>query len=132
MSNAATNDSCEVGLAKDPWSALAGAVFVYGAGDPNATTNYPPKVTEIVALPGSMFFHGLLEAPNSTLDLTGTNACIGGGLAAGAVNIQGNANFSWDPVADTVFGNSKRTFYRTAWSNCTVKGYNASFPMDGC
>jgi Tfp pilus assembly protein PilX len=140
MSNAASNDSCAVGFAKDPWSSLAGAMFIYGAGDPiNTETNYPPRVNSALGLPGQMFFHGLLEAPNSTLNVTGSNACLKGGLAAGALNVQGNANFTWDPNADTLIGSTLRTYYRTAWTNCNAKtnGWTGTpayppFPMDAC
>jgi Tfp pilus assembly protein PilX len=138
MTNAAPNPSggasnCPSQFAGDPWSPRAGELFAFGAGDPDdPTTNYPPNIGRSIDLPSGMIFNGLIEAPNNTLNVTGSGACIKGGLAAGAVNIAGNAGFLWDAVSDDVVPKTVPTFYRIAWANCGVSNFNASFPMDGC
>jgi Tfp pilus assembly protein PilX len=106
----------------DPWTALAGQIYVYGAGDPDdPNTNFPVKINHAVAFPGNFIYHGTMEAPNSTFNVTGSNACVNGGLAAGALNITSNMSFTWDPTVDTLYGDLVRTFYRTAWITCNSK-----------
>ena len=84
-------------------------------------------------------FNGLVEAPNSTLNLVGAGICMHGGLAAGALNISPNAGFIWDSSVDSGAGTTIRTFYRTAWANCnsSTTGWTGTpaypaYPMDGC
>jgi hypothetical protein len=139
--NAASNaSSCPGVFAGDPWTALAGELFIFGAGDPvNATTNYPPQVNFAFDVPGGVIMQALIESPNSTVNLTSSGICIKGGLAAGQLNVATNAGFIWDSEADTVYGSTNRTYYRTAWSQCTVTTSTwtgtpsyPQYPMDGC
>jgi hypothetical protein len=139
--NAASNaSSCPGVFGSDPWTALAGELFVFGAGDPvNATTNYPPLVNFAFDVPGGVVMQALIESPNSTVNLVSSGICIKGGLAAGQLNVATNAGFIWDSEADTVYGSTNRTYYRTAWSQCTVVRSSWTgtpayppYPMDGC
>ena len=132
-----TNGSCP--SATDPWTALAGQLYVWGAGDTGDDTQVTAPSTNhaIDITPGSqaMAFHGLLEAPNSTVNITHSNTCINGGLAAGALNISQNLTMTWDSAADLVTGRSTRTYYQTAYSTCATAiptVASVQRPMDGC
>jgi hypothetical protein len=127
----------------DTWTALAGQLYVYGAGDPtDATTNYPPNTNDAVDIPG-MNFNGSITAMNSTINLTDSSTCINGGITGGAVNIANNAGFKWDAnIAKPTQSDTAKTFYRTGFSTCTSKGFRFSstatapayptYPSDGC
>jgi hypothetical protein len=132
-----TNGSCPT--ASDAWSALAGQLYIWGAGDTgDDTVVTAPNTNHAVDLTPSgqsMAFHGLFEAPNSTVNITHSGACINGGLAAGALNVSQNLAFTWDNSADFVTGKSSRTYYQTAYSTCATAIPNVSGsqrPMDGC
>jgi hypothetical protein len=82
-------------------------------------------------------------ATNSTVNLTASNTCINGSVAAGAVNIANNAGFKWDPNVDRAFlSQNSNTFYRTAFSTCGTAGLRyadttsaptyPTYPSDGC
>jgi hypothetical protein len=127
----------------DTWTALAGQLYVYGAGDPaDATTNYPVNTNDAVDIPG-MNFNGSITAMNSTINLTDSSTCINGGITGGAVNIANNAGFKWDAnIAKPTQSDTAKTFYRTGFSTCTSKGFRFSstatapayptYPSDGC
>ena len=107
----------------DAWTALAGQLFVYGAGDPtDANTNYPVN-TSPLEIPG-MMFDGSIMAMNTMLNVTTSNTCINGGIAAGKINLNNNVGFKWDPnVGKSELSNTSTTFYRTAYSTCTSAGF---------
>jgi hypothetical protein len=82
-----------------------------------------------------MVYHGLLEAPNSTVNIQHSGTCITGGLAAGGLNVAQNLTFTWDDKADLITGKSTRTYYQVGYSTCataipTVAAVQR--PMDGC
>jgi Tfp pilus assembly protein PilX len=127
----------------DNWTALAGQLYVYGAGDPtDATTNYPVNASDAVDFPG-LNFNGSIMATNSTVNLTDSSTCINGGITGGQVNIANNAGFKWDAnIAKAHLSDTAKTFYRTAFSTCTAAGFRFStttaaptyptYPSDGC
>jgi Tfp pilus assembly protein PilX len=144
--NTATNLSapdCLTAYSGDPWTALAGQLFVYGAGDPaDAVNNYPANVGAALNIPG-VIFNGSIVATNSTVNLIASNTCVNGAVAAGAVNIDNNAGFKWDPAVDQGFPpQNSFTFYRTAFSTCATAGFRLTdtssapsyptYPSDGC
>jgi Tfp pilus assembly protein PilX len=138
-----TPAGCLSAFMGDPWTSLAGQLYVYGAGDPSdATTNYPANVGSSLDIPG-VIFNGVVIATNSTVNLTATNACVNGAIAGGAVNISPNVGFKWDPTVDRAhLSQAGNTFYRTAFSTCTAKGFRfastasapayPTYPSDGC
>jgi hypothetical protein len=107
----------------DAWSALAGQLYVYGAGDsPDPTTNYPVNTTPL-QIPG-MMFDGSIVAMNTMLNVTDSNTCINGGIAAGKVNLANNVGFKWDAnVGKSELSSTSTTFYRTGYSTCTAAGF---------
>jgi hypothetical protein len=112
---------------------------VYGAGDSGDATNVAvPNVNWATDLPGqkqAMLYHGLLEAPNSTVNILQSGTCVTGGLAAGALNISQNLTFNWDSSADLVTGKSTRTYYQVGYSTCATAiptVASVQRPMDGC
>lgn len=121
---AATNTCSATGsFTQDAWSALAGQLYIMGAGDPAPNPNfgnvlYPPKLNHIVGLTAGMLFNGLIKAPNSTLSL-GNSTCVRGGLAAGAVNVANNGNFVWDSSVDKVGFTDSSSYFQTAFSDCS-------------
>jgi hypothetical protein len=144
--NTATNLSapdCLTAFTGDPWTALAGQLYVYGGGDPaDAATNYPATVNSAVDLPG-VIFNGAIIATNSTVNLIASNTCVHGAIAAGAVNIDNNAGFRWDPTVDQAhLSQNSFTFFRTAFSTCATAGFRLAstssapsyptYPSDGC
>lgn len=117
----------------DTWTALAGQMYVAGTGDPTTVSNgvpYPPKFNHFFLLPPGMLFNGLIQAPNSTLEID-QNSCIRGGLAAAAVNVANGGNFTWDATVDTLINSSPTTFYQTAFIDCSSTP-PTSDPASGC
>ena len=141
--NHVTATDCLTAFDADGWTALAGQLYVYGAGDPAAAdTNYPPNIGSALDIIG-VNFNGAIIATNSTVNLTDSNTCIRGAIAAGAVNIANNAGFKWDGNVSRVFlSSASTTFYRTAYSTCTAAGFRhtstlsaptyPTYPADGC
>ena len=141
--NHVTATDCLTAFDGDGWTALAGQLYVYGAGDPaDAGTNYPPRINSALDVIG-VNFNGSIIATNSTVNMTDSNTCIRGAIAAGAVNIANNAGFKWDPNVSRVFlSSASTTFYRTAYSTCTSQGFRfpdtasaptyPQYPSDGC
>jgi Tfp pilus assembly protein PilX len=126
----------------DTWTALAGQLYVYGAGDPAALNNYPVNANDAVDFPG-LNFNGSIIATNSTVNLTDSSTCINGGITGGQVNIANNAGFKWDAnIAKAHLSDTAKTFFRTAFSTCTARGFQftstatapayPTYPSDGC
>jgi Tfp pilus assembly protein PilX len=139
--NAVTAPDCLNAFNGDPWTALGGQLYVYGAGDPaDATTNYPVNVNSALDIIG-VNFNGAIFATNSTVNLTDSNTCVHGGIVAGAINIANNAGFRWDPLIGQMFDSqTANTYYRTAFSTCAAAGFTdpargstyPTYPSDGC
>jgi Tfp pilus assembly protein PilX len=134
-----TNGTDCASIANDTWSAIGGQLYIYGAGDSGDATNVvAPSTNHAVDIPTlnqSMLYHGLLEAPNSTINIQHSGTCINGGVAAGAMNIAQNLGFTWDSTADLITGKSTRTYYKTAYSTCATAMPTVAAvqqPMDGC
>jgi hypothetical protein len=142
-STAVTAPDCLTAFDGDPWTALGGQLYVYGAGDPaDASTNYPVNFNSALDIIG-VNFNGAIFAANSTVNLTDSNTCVHGAIVAGAINIANNAGFRWDPRVGEMFNSqAANTFYRTAFSTCTARGFAFSdttssptyptYPSDGC
>jgi hypothetical protein len=80
-------------------------------------------ITSPLQIPG-MMFDGSIMATNTTLNVTTSNTCINGGIAAGRINLNNNVGFKWDPnVGKSELSNTSTTFYRTAFSTCTAAGF---------
>jgi hypothetical protein len=125
--NTATNLSapdCLTAFNGEPWSALAGQLYAYGAGDPaDATTNFPVNNNHAVDVPG-VLFNGSIIATNSTINLTASNTCVNGGITGGVVNVDNNAGFKWDPnIAKAHISQTSNTFYRTAFATCAATAF---------
>jgi hypothetical protein len=115
-------------------SAASLQLYVYGAGDPPLTTGVPYRTTpanDSLDVDNNSKIYGLVEAPNSTVNINQTGGCVRGGLAADGVNVPNNASFFWDTSADLVTGRATPTMYRRAFAVCSSK-YDAALPMDGC
>jgi Tfp pilus assembly protein PilX len=113
---------------------LAGEIYIYGAGDSPegaAPIGYKSHAIDLPTGSGPAHFFGLMQAPNSTLNLPVNNSCIKGGIAAGGMNVAANLSFRWDQTANQLTGSEDRTFYRNGWSNCKA-AFDPALPMDGC
>jgi hypothetical protein len=128
----ATSPACT--SASQTVSAVSMQLYVYGAGDPPLSNGVPYRsspASDSVDIDNGSKFYGLLQAPNSTVNINQTNGCVRGGLAGDGVNVPNNATFFWDTSADLVTGRATPTAYRRAFAVCSSR-FNSSLPMDGC
>jgi hypothetical protein len=130
----ASSASPACGTSAQTVSAASMQLYVYGVGDPPLTNGVPYRsspANDSVDIDNNSKVYGLVQAPNSTVNINQTGGCVRGGLAADGVNVPNNAAFYWDTSADLITGRATPTQYRRGFAVCSAT-YSASLPMDGC
>lgn len=92
-------------------------IYVYGKGPVTYTGNANTSF--------------VLDAPNSSVKLTG-NGTITGGVIGNEITTSGSFSFVWDKEVEKLKAGpagATTSYYRTAWAQCTP---SATTPMGGC